>query len=207
MFNKLTCKDFILRYEAWVNAIRASSFIVNFPQISAKPIAFQRNLLGKLSRNRPFFTNRFTAKLASKIPAKLPRNRPFFPRNLTFSSATYQKPWKGHLDLTDSYEICPKCSLVINAQSVSGFFDFPNTSSFTRSHVTKIRGTRRRCSAKYLFRSGGCKLIIAADFSLEFPTFSSISSRAGWIFQKTERDWKNTSVGTSCKRHFVKTAG
>ena len=40
--------DFILRYEAWVNAIRASSFIENVPQISAKPIAFQRNLLGKL---------------------------------------------------------------------------------------------------------------------------------------------------------------
>ena len=60
--------DFILRYEAWVNAIRTSSCIENFPQISAKPIAFQRNLLGKLSRNRPFFTNRFSAKLASKIP-------------------------------------------------------------------------------------------------------------------------------------------
>ena len=66
--------DFILRYGALVNAIRASSFIENFPQISAKPIAFQRNLLGKFSRNRPFYTNRFSAKLASKIPAKFPRN-------------------------------------------------------------------------------------------------------------------------------------
>ena len=72
--------DFILRYEAWVNAIRASSFFENFLQIRAKPIAFQQNLLGKLPRNRPFFTNRFSAKLASKIPAKFPRNRPFFPR-------------------------------------------------------------------------------------------------------------------------------
>ena len=36
--------------------IRASSFNENFPQISAKPIAFQRNGLGKLSQNRPFFT-------------------------------------------------------------------------------------------------------------------------------------------------------
>ena len=69
--------DFILRYEARVNA---SSFIENVPQISAKPIAFQRNLLGKLPRNRPFFTNHFSAKLASKIPAKFPRNRPFFLR-------------------------------------------------------------------------------------------------------------------------------
>ena len=72
--------NFILRYEAWVNAIRASSFIENSPQISAKPIAFQRNLLGKLSQNRPFFTNRFSTKLASEIPAKFPRNWPFFPR-------------------------------------------------------------------------------------------------------------------------------
>ena len=42
--------------------------------------SFQGNLLGKLLRNRPFFTNRFSAKLATKIPAKFPRNRPFFPR-------------------------------------------------------------------------------------------------------------------------------
>ena len=62
--------DFILRYEAWVNAIRASNFIESFPQISAKSVAFPRNLLGKLSRNRPFFTVLFSAKPASKIPAK-----------------------------------------------------------------------------------------------------------------------------------------
>ena len=73
--------DFILRYEAWVNAIRASSFIENFPQISAKPIAYlQWNLLGKLSRNRPFFTDCFSVKLASKFSAKFPRSRQFFPR-------------------------------------------------------------------------------------------------------------------------------
>ena len=72
--------DFILRYEALVNAIRTSGCIKNFLQISAKPIAFQRNLVGKLSRNRLFFTNRFSAKLASKIPAEFPRNQPFFPR-------------------------------------------------------------------------------------------------------------------------------
>ena len=81
MFNTLTCK---VRFHiaVWIlsKSIRASSFIENFPQISAKPIGFQRNLLGKLSQNRPFFTNCFSAKLASKIPAKFPRNRPFFPR-------------------------------------------------------------------------------------------------------------------------------
>ena len=83
--------DFILRYEAWVNAIRTSSCIENFPQVSAKPIVFQRNLLGNLSPNRPFFANRFSAKLASKIPAKFPRNRPFFPRIC---------PWKSRENLT-----------------------------------------------------------------------------------------------------------
>ena len=60
--------DFILGYEALVNAIRASSSVESVPQISAKPIVFQRNLLGKLPRNRPFFTNHFSAKLASKFP-------------------------------------------------------------------------------------------------------------------------------------------
>ena len=73
-----------------------SSFIESFPQISAKPVAFQQNLPRKLSRNRPFFTNCFSAKLASKIPAKLAvfsANLSLkIPRNLTFFSATYQKP-------------------------------------------------------------------------------------------------------------------
>ena len=81
MFNKLTCKvRFHIAVWSLSKYIRASSFIENFPQISAKPIAFQRNLHGRLPRNRPFFTNRFSAKLASKIPAKFPRNRSFFPR-------------------------------------------------------------------------------------------------------------------------------
>ena len=91
--------DFILQYEAWVNAIRASSFIENFPQISVKPITFQRNLLGKLPRNRLLFNNRFSVKLASKIPVKFWRNRPFFSRICPWKSreiwlffATYQKP-------------------------------------------------------------------------------------------------------------------
>ena len=86
--------DFILRlpYEAWVNDIRASSFIENFPQISAKPVAYQQNL--------PFFTDRFTAKLASKIPAKFLPNQPFFlricpwkSRKIWLFSATYHKLW------------------------------------------------------------------------------------------------------------------
>ena len=97
MFNELTCKvRFHIAVWSLVNDIRASRFIENFPKISAKPIAFQRNLLGELSRNRPFFTNRFSVKLASKIPAKsavFSANLSLkIPRNLTFFSATYQKP-------------------------------------------------------------------------------------------------------------------
>ena len=101
MFNKLVKYDFILRYEAWVNALRAAIFIENLPQISAKPIALQRNLLGKLWRNRPFFTTRFSAR---NWPRKFPRNsreigrffREFVPENpakFDFFSTTYQKPW------------------------------------------------------------------------------------------------------------------
>jgi len=70
--------NFILRYEAWVNALRVSSFIKNVPQISTKPITFQQKLSRKLLRNQPFFTDRFSLKLALKIPAKFPQNRPFF---------------------------------------------------------------------------------------------------------------------------------
>ena len=95
--NSLVKYDFILRYEAWVNATRASSFIENVPQISAKPIAFQWNFLGKLPRNRPLF-------MQQNWPQKFPRNsckighffHGFVPENPTkfdFFSATYQKPW------------------------------------------------------------------------------------------------------------------
>ena len=53
--------DFILRYEPWVSASRASSFIENFPQISAKPIAFQRKFGWEASTKsavlyQPFFS-------------------------------------------------------------------------------------------------------------------------------------------------------
>ena len=71
MFNKLTCKvRFHIAVWSLSNNIKASSFIENIPQISAKPITFQRNLHEKLSRNRPFFTNRFQRNW----PRKFPRN-------------------------------------------------------------------------------------------------------------------------------------
>ena len=75
--------NFSLRYEARVNAIRASSFIKNVPQISEKAIPYKRNLPRNLSQNRPFFTDQFSMKLASKIPAKFPRIRSFFCANLS----------------------------------------------------------------------------------------------------------------------------
>ena len=86
--------DFILRYEAWVNAIRASSFIENFPQISAKPIAFQQHLPEKLSRNRPFS---LPIVFQRNWPRKFPQNSReishFFCEFVPENPATYQKPW------------------------------------------------------------------------------------------------------------------
>ena len=38
---------------------------------------------GSFHENQPFFTNHFSAKLVSKIPAKFPRNQPFFSTNLS----------------------------------------------------------------------------------------------------------------------------
>jgi len=93
--------DFIMRYEAWVNALRASSFIKNVPQISTKPITFQWNLPRKLPRNQTFFTDRFSAKLALKIPRNSSEIGHFFhefvpenPTKFDFFSTTYQKPCK-----------------------------------------------------------------------------------------------------------------
>ena len=81
MFNKTTCK--VRFYTAVLRQLHWKLF-----SNQRKPIAFQRNLLGKLPRNRPFFTNRFSAKLASKIPAKsavFSANLSLkIPRNLTF---------------------------------------------------------------------------------------------------------------------------
>ena len=92
--------DFILRYEAWVNAIRASSFIANVPQINAKPIAFQQKLLRKLPWNWPSFTNRFSANWSRKFLRNSREIGSSFrefvsenPAKFDFFSATYQKPW------------------------------------------------------------------------------------------------------------------
>ena len=73
--------DFMLRYEAWVNAITASSFFENFPQISAKPIAFQRNLFGKLSRNRRVHNRVLRSRFPAHFYLLIPPSRPFLPVN------------------------------------------------------------------------------------------------------------------------------
>ena len=94
--NSLVKYDFILRYEAWVNATRASSFIDNVPQIIAKPITFQWNLLGKLPRNRPFFIQQNWPQKFREIPAKFaifPRICPWKSHKIRLFSVTYQKPW------------------------------------------------------------------------------------------------------------------
>ena len=116
MFNKLTCKvRFYIAVWSLRKSIRASTFVENFPHISAKPIALQRNLLGKLSRNRPFFTNRFSglensreipaksAVFSANLSLKIPRNLTFFPRptrspvQLGFNNGSalisFQKTW------------------------------------------------------------------------------------------------------------------
>jgi len=73
-----------------------SLLVTKARQINAKLIAFQWNFPRKLPRNQPFFTDRFSAKVAWKIPAKsaiFSTNLSLeIPRNLTFSSRTYQKP-------------------------------------------------------------------------------------------------------------------
>ena len=117
MFNTLTCKvRFHIAVWSLSKSIRASSFIENLNQISAKPIGFQRNLLGKLSRNRPFFTNRFSAKLASKIPAKFPRNRPFFPWIYPWKS---REIWLFFRDLPEA--LLNECSLLSRWMKVLNF--------------------------------------------------------------------------------------
>ena len=67
--------DFILRYEAWVNAIRMFSFIENFPEISAKPIAFQWNLLGEALTKSAVLYQSFLSETglenSCEIPTKL----------------------------------------------------------------------------------------------------------------------------------------
>ena len=117
MFNTLTCKvRFHIAVWSLSKSIRASSFIENFPQISAKSIGFQRR---KLSRNRLFFTNRFSAKLASKIPVKFPRNRLFFPRIYPWKSREiwlyFPRPTRSPVYKPDP----PRCLLLYSKLSLS----------------------------------------------------------------------------------------
>ena len=69
--------------------------IKNADLISTKPIDSQRNL----QQNQPFFTDCFLVKFPQKLQRNSCRIGRFsanlslkIPRNLTFSSATYQKP-------------------------------------------------------------------------------------------------------------------
>ena len=100
MLNKLTCKV-QFHIAVWsLSTIRASSFSENFPQISAKLIAPTKSAV---------FTNCFSAKLASRIPAKsavfsanlslkIPRNLTFFP--WPTRSPENRPPQYCHLQIT-----------------------------------------------------------------------------------------------------------
>ena len=103
MFNKLTCKvRFHIAVLSLSKSIGASSFIENFPQISAKPIAFQQNLLGESPTKSAVVYQSFFSEIglensckSSAKSAVFSANLPLkIPRNLTFFSATYQKPCK-----------------------------------------------------------------------------------------------------------------
>ena len=85
--------DFILQYEAWVNAIRASSFIENVPQISAKPLnrfpaKIVREALTKLAVLYQSFFSENSREIGSSFREFVSEN----PVEFDFFSATYQKP-------------------------------------------------------------------------------------------------------------------
>ena len=97
--------DFILRYEAWVHAIRASSFIENFPQINAKPISEISS--GSSHKIGPSLYQSFFSEIGLENSREILAKSAVFsansslkiPQNLTFFSTTYQKPCKGALCL------------------------------------------------------------------------------------------------------------
>ena len=93
--------DFILRYEAWVNVIRASSFIENLPQISAKTNRFPAKFAREAPTKSAILCQSFFSETGLENSRKIPVKSAIFsanlslkiPRNLTFFPATYQKPW------------------------------------------------------------------------------------------------------------------
>ena len=84
--------DFILRYEAWVNVIRASSFIENVPQISAKTSEICSGSSHEIGHSLPIIFQR-------NWPRKFPRNRPFFPRICPWKS---REIWLFFRDLPEA---------------------------------------------------------------------------------------------------------
>ena len=81
--------DFILQYEAWVNAIRVSSFIENFLLINRFPAKFAQKALTKSAVLYQSFFSETSLKNSCEFPAKsavfsanlslkIPRNLIFF---------------------------------------------------------------------------------------------------------------------------------
>ena len=72
--------------------------------------------------------------------------------------------------------------------------------------ASNYRGTQRRCSVKYLFRRGnsaGWEINCCRRLQLGISHFFKISSRAGWVVQKTRGDWEHTLIHTSYKKHIL----
>ena len=133
----------------------------NFPQISAESIAFQQNLLGKLSQNRPFFTNCFSAKLASKLPAKFPRNRPFFPRIC---------PWK----FREIWLFFPQPTRSPEEMIVSWYNKLTN-SRLCRNSLTSLRSPPKK-----IFQDGVKGLYVIQYWLLLACSWTSHCVTGGW---------------------------
>ena len=95
---------FILRYEAWVNAVRASSFIeisflksVHNQSLSSEIYSGSSHEIGHSQGNWPF-----SGKLALKIPLNFPQYRPFFPRICHWKSCEI---WLFSRDLPEALSI------------------------------------------------------------------------------------------------------
>ena len=85
-----------------------------------EPIAFRRNVPRKFPRNRPFSSDRISAKFVPKISANFPRNRPFFLEFVSENPAkfNYFPPPTTHPDIVKTktnkvYKVRQMASVVL----------------------------------------------------------------------------------------------
>ena len=175
MFNKLTCKvRFHIAVWSLSKSIRASSFIENFPQISAKPIAFQRNLLGGAPTKSAVLYQSF---FQENWPPKFPRNsrvigrfsREFAPENpakFDFFSATYQKPcYKNTITSLELYhmgwvffsDICLPLVHVLVSQGLSSGFN--QNMNLWQTDITEKKAHLMWCNSNESFACYGVLVV------------------------------------------------